>query len=138
MDFLNGFIQETQQEVVDGVQQLVESKGIKDKILNEAQDYAQKIANNIINPDSVELPKQFEGIALSPDTEDYLEYCLVMDYLDSIGLKFAGTVFRYESQNSNRFCDRFIQGEKLKLRSYDRTPLLVQMVEQIRLAQQNQ
>jgi hypothetical protein len=71
-------------------------------------------------------------VPIDPDNGELIEYRLVMDYLESIGLKFAPTVLRYESQHPNLFADRAELAERLHLRSYDRTPLLVQMIEEKR------
>jgi hypothetical protein len=53
-----------------------------------------------------------------------------MEYLESIGLKFAPTVLRYEGQHPNHFANRVDLARKLHLRSYDKTPLLVQIIEE--------
>lgn len=132
MNFLNRFIQDTQQDVVQRVQNLIAEKQIKEKVLHEAQQYAQQAANHIHDPSEPE-PEKFSGITLESDN-DLLEYALVLDYLESIGLKFAPTVFRYESQNPNSFSERVQVADDLYLRSYDRTPLLVQMIEERRKA----
>ena len=139
LDFMNTFLQGTQKETIEGVQKLIDDKKIKEKMLEEAQKYAQQAANHILD-ESQEAPKVFEGIDLSAsedgqDTEFYL-FMLVLDYLESIGLKFAPTVFRYESQNPSVLSDRLRISNDLLLRYYDKTPLLVQMIEQLRLDHQ--
>jgi hypothetical protein len=131
MDFLSGFIQETQRSVVEGVQRLVEENHIKDRVLEEAQGYAQRIANHIQDARHTDPVETFEPVPIASPNE-LTEYCLVLDYLESIGLKFAPTAFRYESQHPNTFANRTELAERLNLRSYDRTPLLVQMIEENR------
>lgn len=127
MSILDNFIKDTESEVVEEVQRLVDEKGIKAKILEEAQQLATQQANHIINPKSPEPPK-FEGLNL--DDENMDEFCLVLDYLESIGLKFTPTVLKYESQNLQINSNRQELCERLKLRGYDRTPLLVQLIEE--------
>jgi hypothetical protein len=132
LEFIKGAVHQTQQEVIKGVQELVEQKGIKEKILDEAKEYAQQVADKIRNPQGDE-PQDFPPMSLESETER-TEYGLVMDYLESIGLKFAPSVLRYESQHPNQFVDRFDLAKQLHLRAFDRTPLLVQMIEEKRKA----
>ena len=127
MDFLNNFIQSTQEGVIEEVQQLVAEKGIKEQVLKEAQELAQQQAMHIMNPNSPE-PPTFPGLELTGDDED--EFLLVLDYLESIGLKFTPTVLRYESQNPDISTNREELCKRLNLHSYDRTPLLVQLIDE--------
>lgn len=132
MNILDGFLQRTQREAAEQVQQLVEREQIKERIIEEAERYAQLAADEE-EGDSYgdqRLP-QFPGVPIGQE-EDQLEYFLVLDFLESIGLKFAPTVFRYESQHPDLFVDRARVSERLHLRSYDRTPLLVQLIEEKR------
>ena len=133
MNFLDKFVVDTQKDVVQKVQQLIADKKIKEKTLEETQQYAQKIANHKLDPSEPE-PEKFTGIEFGDDLSNQLEYALVLDYLESIGLKFAPSVFRYESQHPNVFSERTQLASDLKLRSYDKTPLLVQMIEETRKA----
>ena len=128
MDFLNHVIEETQSGVVQEVQELVEKKGIKEKVLQEAQALAQRQAMHIMNPDQYDEPEPYAGLDLTGDDRD--EFLLVLDYLESIGLKFTPTVLRYESQNPTIATEREELCKRLNLRSYDRTPLLVQLIEE--------
>ena len=127
MSFMNDFIQTTQRDVVEEVQKLVEEKGIKEKVLQEAQAIAQKTANHLLDPNAP-APETYQGISMSP--EDLDEYRLVLEYLESIGFKFAPSVLRYESQHPDIMTDRAELAKKLGLRGYDRTPLLVQLIEE--------
>lgn len=126
-DFLDSFIESTQKDVVEEVQQLVTEKGIKQQVLKEAQDLAQQQAMHLMNPNSPE-PKKYPGIQLEGDEKD--EFLLVLDYLESIGLKFTPTVLKYESQNPDVNTNREELCQRLNLRSYDRTPLLVQLIDE--------
>ena len=126
-DFLDSFIESTQKDVVEEVQQLVQEKGIKQQVLKEAQELAQQQAMHLMNPSSPE-PPSYPGIQLEGDEKD--EFLLVLDYLESIGLKFTPTVLKYESQNPDVNTDREELCQRLNLRSYDRTPLLVQLIDE--------
>jgi hypothetical protein len=132
MEFLSSFVAETQQTVVDAVQRMIEDRGIKAQILEEAQSHAQIIANHLRDPESPE-PARFEPVPIG-EVSERIQYQLVLEYLESIGLKFAPTVMRYESQHPNVFSDRANLAAQLGLRSYDRTPLLLQMIEETRKA----
>lgn len=126
-NILDDILQSTQGTVIEEVQKLVEEKGIKDQVLKEAQQLAQQQAMHIMNPDSPE-PPTFPGIQLTGDEED--EFYLVLDYLESIGLKFTPTVLKYESQHPDVKTKRDELSQRLNLRSYDRTPLLVQLIDE--------
>ena len=82
---------------------------------------------HLMNPNSPE-PKKYPGIQLEGDEKD--EFLLVLDYLESIGLKFTPTVLKYESQNPDVNTNREELCQRLNLRSYDRTPLLVQLIDE--------
>jgi hypothetical protein len=129
MDFLGNLVQNSQAEVTAEVQRLVEEKGIKKAILDEAQRFAQAQALHIMNPDQNPEPQSFPGIDLSDENEQD-EFLLVLDYLESLGLKFSPTILKYESQNPKIVTNREELCRKLHLRSYDRTPLLVQLIEE--------
>jgi hypothetical protein len=124
MDFLNDFIQKTQLSALQSAQQVLEEAHIKEDVIGQLQDFAQKIVND--EPVEVFHPVPIDSVS------ELTEYCLVMDYLESIGLKFAPTVMRYESQHPNQFADRTELAQRLHLRSYDKTPLLVQIIEEKR------
>lgn len=127
MSFVNDFIQATQREVVEDVQRIVEERGIKEKVLAEAQEIAQLTANHLLDPQQ-EPPQEYKGIDIND--ENLNEYLLVLDYLETIGFKFAPSVLRYESQHPDKCVDRQELAQLLALRSYDKTPLLVQLIEE--------
>ena len=68
-DIFNSLIIQAQKETVDGVQKLIEEKGIKQKMLSEAQSYAQAAANHI-NDENSPAPPVFTGIELNDDPND--------------------------------------------------------------------
>jgi hypothetical protein len=129
MDVLGALVQETQAEVTAEVQRLVEEKGIKKAILDEAQRYAQAQARYLMNPGQMPEPPSFPGIDLS-DENERIEFLLVLDYFESLGLKFTPNILRFESQNPKVPTNREELCRKLHLRAYDRTPLLVQLIEE--------
>ena len=134
--FLNTFIQSTQQGIIDEVQHLIEEQHIEEDIAKEAQKYAQQIVDHQKDP-SRPLPPEYKGIDLNKDPMDKFAYLLVLEYLESIGLKFAPSVLRYESRHESLLVSREDIAKQFCLRAYDRTPLLVQMIEQTKLYHQN-
>jgi hypothetical protein len=129
MDFLSDLVQNSQAEVTAEVQRLVEEKGIKKTILDEANRFAQAMAMHILNPGQAPEPQDFPGIDLSDESERD-QFLLILDYLESLGLKFTPSILKYESQNANLVLNRDDLCRKLHLRSYDHTPLLVQLIEE--------
>jgi hypothetical protein len=125
---LDALIQDSQAGVVEEVQRLVEENGIKEQVLREAQTLAQQHAMYLMNPQQFQEPPAFPGIPLDNESRD--EFLLVLDYLESIGLKFTPNVLRYESQHPDIATERDGLCRRLNLRSYDRTPLLVQLIEE--------
>jgi len=99
--------------------------------LKEAQAIAQQTANHILDP-KADPPQQYKGISVGASQEDpeRQEYLLVLEYLESVGFKFAPSVLRYESQHPDIMSNRAELAKSLGLRSYDRTPLLVQLIEE--------
>jgi hypothetical protein len=93
---------------------LVVESGIKEHVVPEAQAFAESVANFIHDPDHLGLIETFPPVPIDPDNGALIEGRLFMDYRESIGLKFA---------------DRT---ERPHLRSCDRAPLLVQMIEEKR------
>nr|AGM32980.1 hypothetical protein [Coptotermes formosanus] len=135
-EWLNGVIQETQQEVVKELERLVEEKGIKEKVMAEVQDLAKKAAAHLLDQSQPELAT-FPSIPLEGEKE--YQYLLVLEFLQSAGFKFAPNVLRFESQNPDVVLDRRDLGKKLRLCTYDRTPYLVQLIEeQIRQTQEEE
>ena len=126
MSFFDDFIQNTNKEVLEKVEALVEEKGIRDKIEKETEELAKKTAYSILDP-QIPAPS-FKGVDLSVEDPD--QYLLILDYFESTGMKFTSQTIRYESQNPQLTLDRNALAEKYGLRSYDKTPLLVQMIEQ--------
>jgi hypothetical protein len=62
----------------------------------------QSIADHENDPDGQPLLQGFLVVPISEEN-DQLQYFLILDFLESIGLKFAPTVFRYQSQHSDIF-----------------------------------
>jgi hypothetical protein len=82
-----------------------------------------------MDPTQCEEPPSFDGINLE-DPGDMDEFLLVLDYLEWLGLKFTPQVLKFESQHPETVIDRRQLCERLSLRSYNRAPLLVQMIEE--------
>jgi len=73
-----------------------------------------------------EIPKGIEGI----DKEGFekIEYLLVQEYLESLGLTLSPTALRYESQHPEIHANRRKISKELNLNAHDRAPLLVQLI----------
>jgi hypothetical protein len=125
-DFLSDFVQETQQEVVAALEALVTEHGIKEKVLDDARRYATIAATHILDSEQPPL-EAFEPVPV--DGEKELQYLLVLEFLQSAGFKFAPSVLQFESQHPEIKLDRRELGKRLNLRTYDRTPYLVQLIE---------
>jgi hypothetical protein len=126
-DFLASFVKDTQEEVTAALEELVEVNGIKRKVLERAQEYAKIAATHIL--DETQPPLQpFSAVEIEGDKE--LQYLLVLEFLQSAGFKFAPAVLKFESQHPDLPFDRRELGKRLRLRTYDRTPYLVQLIEQ--------
>ena len=121
------FVEGTQKEVVDELQKIVEEKGIKQKVLGEAQEMAKVAARHILDETQPEL-QEFPSVPVDGDKE--LQYLLVLEFLQSAGFKFAPSVLRFESQHPEIELDRRKLGKELNLCTYDRTPYLVQLIEE--------
>jgi hypothetical protein len=126
-DFLATFVKETQHEVTEELEKLVEANGIKRKVLDRAQEYAKVAATHILDETQPALDP-FPAVGIDGDKK--LQYLLVLEFLQSAGFKFAPSVLKFESQHPELELDRRELGKSLKLRTYDRTPYLVQLIEQ--------
>lgn len=127
MSWMDGFISDTQNEVVEELQNLVAEKGIKEKVNEEAQDLAKIAARHILDETQPELAA-FPSVNIEGDKE--LQYLLVLEFLQSAGFKFAPSVLRFESQHPELELKRRELGKQLNLCTYDRTPYLVQLIEE--------
>ena len=101
MSWMDSVVSETQQEVVEELQHLVEEKGIKEKVLADAQELAKIAARHILDESQPEL-QSFPSIPVDGDKE--IQYLLVLEFLQSAGFKFAPSVLRFESQHRFESC----------------------------------
>ena len=127
MSVFDDFILETNKEVLENVRKLIDEKGIEDKIAKQTEELAKMTAYSLLDPKNHPAPV-FQGVNLNKEDPD--QYLLIMDYFESTGMKFTSQTMKYESQRPTLVYDRVKLANKFGLRSYDRTPLLVQMVEQ--------
>ena len=127
MSWMDQFVSDAQQEVVHELEDLVEKKGIKEKVLGEAQELAKIAARHILDETQPEL-QAFPSIPVEGDKE--LQYLLVLEFLQSAGFKFAPSVLKFESQHPEIELNRRELGKQLNLCTYDRTPYLVQLIEE--------
>jgi hypothetical protein len=127
-NWLDDFVKGAQAEVIEQLQRLVEEKGIKEQVLAEAQDLAKIAARHILDENQPELAP-FPSIDINTE-EQQLQYLLILEFLQSAGFKFAPSVLRYESQHPELVVNRRELGKRLHLCTYDRTPYLVQLIEE--------
>ena len=83
------------------------------------------------NPNDQNTLTEFKRLQTDDELE-MIKFYLVLDFLESIGCKFTPSVFLNETRIANHYFDKNYLEEKLKLRSYDKTPILVQLIEEIR------
>jgi hypothetical protein len=125
--WLDGVVSDTQEEVIHALEQLVQEKNIKTKVLEDAQELAKTAARHILDETQPEL-QPFPSVPIDGDKE--FQYLLVLEFLQSAGFKFAPSVLKFESQHPEIVLDRRALGKKLNLCTYDRTPYLVQLIEE--------
>lgn len=127
MSFFDDFLISINKEIIEKVEKLIEEKGIREKVAENAEKAAIETANRLLDP-SLPQDVMFKGI--NAETDELDEYLLVLDYMESTGLKFASQTARFESQHPEITLDRVKLAEKYGLRSYDKTPLLIQLIEE--------
>lgn len=127
MSWLDTVVDSTQKEVVEELEALVEKQGIKQKVLEDAQELAKIAARHILDETQPEL-QAFPKIPIDGDKE--IQYQLVLEFLQSAGFKFAPSVLQFESQHPEIKVNRRELGKQLNLCTYDRTPYLVQLIEE--------
>ena len=106
-----------------------EQMNVSKEILDLAKQEAEEAVRD---KKKIVMPSEIEGIE-SPGNQR-TEYLLIQDYLQSIGLEASPEVLRFESLHPTVEEDRKTLATSLDLRSYDKTPLLVQLIAK-RLAQ---
>ncbi|EAX95557.1 hypothetical protein TVAG_005720 [Trichomonas vaginalis G3] len=102
-----------------------EDNNVSQAILDQAKAQAEEQARS---KQQIQMPNEIEGI--DKEGLEQTEYLLIQEYLQSIGLVTAPEVLRYESLHPTIKEDRRTLAQRLKLRSYDKTPLLVQLIAQ--------
>jgi hypothetical protein len=123
---LDDVLAQTNVNIPAHIKRLIEEKKIKEQVLKEAQDYAQQHVQHLIDPDTRD-PDPFPALDLTGDDRD--EFFLVLDWFESIGLKFTPNVLKFESQNPDISVDRKSLAQRYDLDANSQTPLLVQLVE---------
>jgi hypothetical protein len=116
-NWLDDFVQTAQRDVIGELQTLVEEKGIKMRVLQEAQDLAKIAARHILDETQPDL-EPFPKIPIESE-EQLLQYQIVLEFLQSAGFKFAPSVLRFESQHPEVELDR----RTLGIESQSRTQL---------------
>jgi hypothetical protein len=127
-NYLTKFVEDTQREVSEALEDLVEKNHIKERVLAHAEEYARIAATHILDETQPPL-EPFPVVSIESDKKT--QYLLILEFLQSAGFKFAPSVLQFESQHPDLPFDRRDLGKKLKLRTYDRTPYLVQLIEAV-------
>ena len=118
-------------EVKEEILRFIEKEGINAEIQSDAAEMARIAARNILEPDQPPL-KDFPKLPLdiNETTEEDIRYMLIQEFLQSAGFKFTSSVLKYEGQCPEFHVDREELGNALGLPVYDKTPFLVQIIEQ--------
>ncbi|EAY21440.1 hypothetical protein TVAG_198790 [Trichomonas vaginalis G3] len=129
----------TTKEVTEEVKRWIANQGIEDEIQADAAEMARIAARHILDPNQPPL-KDFPRIPLdlNTTTEEDVRYMLIQEFLQSAGFNFTSNVLKYESQCPEFPIDRDDLGAALGFPSYDRTPFLVQIIEERLRKQQEQ
>jgi hypothetical protein len=125
--WFDDIVSSSQEDVIRALEELVQEKGIKAKVLEDAQELAKIAARHILDETQPPLT-EFPRVPIDGDKE--LQYLLVLEFLQSAGFKFAPSVLKFESQHPEVELNRRDLGKKLNLCTYDRTPYLVQLIEE--------
>ena len=126
-DRVKSIIKESEQELKNDIASIVDEKELQLKVLDEAKKTAEMQAKHFLD-NKFQLPPEIPNILADGDERD--EYLFILEYLESIGLKITPTVLRYESQHPEVQCERKRLAKQYSLKNYDRTPLLVQLIEE--------
>ena len=121
---MNKYIDVTRSNLPKDIQALVDEDELKESVLSKVEEEAMYRAAKEIDLSVASIP-DYKGINIRGDSKD--EYLMVLEFLESLGLKFSPSVLKYESQHPEIFVDRKELAEKYRLKSHDRTPLLVQL-----------
>ena len=124
---VKSIIKQSEQELKQDIASIIDEKDIQIKVLNEAKQNAETQAKHYLDKRTAP-PPEIPNILADGDERD--EYLFVLEYLESIGLKITPTVLRYESQHPEVQCERKRLAKQYQLKNYDRTPLLVQLIEE--------
>lgn len=121
----------TTKEVIEEIKRWVSKQGIDEEIQSDASEMARIAARHLLDENQPPL-KDFPRIPLdlSTTTEEDVRYMLIQEFLQSAGFNFTSNVLKYESQCPEFPLDREDLGTALGFPSYDRTPFLVQIIEE--------
>lgn len=124
---VKSIINESEKELRANIANIIDEKSVQNKVLQEAKATAEAQARHYLDED-VPPPPEIPGILADSDERD--EYLFVLEYLESLGLKITPAVLRYESQHPEVQCERKKLARNYNLKNYDRSPLLVQLIEE--------
>ena len=102
---------------------ITQQRKVSQEIIDLAKAQAEEASRN-----KTQIVKPAEIADIEVEGNKRLEYLLIQDYLQGIGLESSPEVLRFESLHPTVEEDRRTLAQSLQLRSYDKTPLLVQLI----------
>ena len=115
------------QQIFKEVQNVIDTKQIKEQVIQEARDMATNAIINLKQSKSQNKSLEVPKINIKTE-EDRDELLLVLEFLESSGYIFGNPILSYESQNPDIIVDRIDLANRLGLDPNDPDPLLIQMV----------
>ena len=108
----------------DSISEISTDTKLDKKIIESSKQTTKKKTSQ--GTDNLFTPPEISG--LEEDGYEKLEYLLIQEYFECLGLNLTPTSLRYESQHPDVKPDRRKLSQELNLKSYDKVPLLVQLI----------
>ncbi|KAK8885377.1 hypothetical protein M9Y10_040825 [Tritrichomonas musculus] len=125
MSFIEQF-----QQIFREVQNVIDTKQIKEQVIKEARDRATDAIISLKQTKT--LSKNLEVHKINANSEDERdELLLILEFFESSGYIFGVPILSYESQNPDLIVDRIDLANRLGLDPNDPQPLLIQMIKPI-------
>jgi len=124
---MNRYVDVTRSDLPREIQALVDEDELKESVLSEVEAQAMHRASKEVES-SIASIQEYRGVSLSGDSRD--EYMMVLEFLETLGLKYSPAVLKYESQHPEVSIDRKQMAQRYRLKAHDRTPLLVQLFQE--------
>ena len=115
------------QQIFREVQNVIDTKQIKEQVIQEAREMATKAIISLKQTKS--LSKNLEVPKINAREEDERdELLLILEFFESSGYIFGVPILSYESQNPDLIVDRIDLANRLGLDHNNPEPLLIQMI----------